>query len=75
MGMLIAMTEPADLLFERAFARHWEDVFRFVLALTNDWGTAEDLTQEAFSRLWQSRLTIDWERPKCSPGCSWSRDA
>jgi RNA polymerase sigma-70 factor (ECF subfamily) len=61
--MLIAMTEPAELLFERAFARHWEDVFRFVLAFTNDWGIAEDLTQESFSRLWQSRLTIDWERP------------
>jgi RNA polymerase sigma-70 factor (ECF subfamily) len=55
--------DTADLAYEAAFARHWRDVFRFALAWTNDWGAAEDLTQETFLRLWRHRTTMDWERP------------
>lgn len=59
----IAMTASKEALFERAFANHWDDIFRFVLALTNDWASAEDIAQESFSRLWQGRAKVDWERP------------
>ena len=44
----------AELAYEAAFARHWIDVFRFAIAWTNDWSAAEDLTQEAFLRLWRA---------------------
>jgi RNA polymerase sigma-70 factor (ECF subfamily) len=53
----------SDLLYERAFGEHWRPVFRFVLAWTNDWSAAEDLTQEAFVRLWQNRDRVDWNEP------------
>ena len=53
----------AELAYEVAFARHWDDVFRFAIAWTNDWSVAEDLTQEAFLRLWRSRATVDWSEP------------
>ena len=46
--------DTADLAYEAAFARHWRDVFRFALAWTNDWGAAEDLTQETFIRVFRS---------------------
>jgi RNA polymerase sigma-70 factor (ECF subfamily) len=55
--------EPADLAYERAYDRHWVDVFRFALAWTNDWGAAEDLAQDAFVRLWNQRRALDWDRP------------
>jgi RNA polymerase sigma-70 factor (ECF subfamily) len=41
----------------------WTPVFRFALALTNDWDAAEDIAQEAFARLWIHRDSIDWSRP------------
>ena len=41
----------------------WTPVFRFALALSNDWDAAEDLAQEAFARLWIHRHDIDWNRP------------
>ena len=64
MGMTVqAAIRDADLLYERAFDQHWRPVFRFVLAWTNDWAAAEDLTQEAFVRLWQNRNRIDWSEP------------
>ena len=64
----MGMTAPAairdsDLLYERAFQEHWRPVFRFMLAWTNDWSAAEDLTQEAFVRLWQNRDRVDWIEP------------
>ena len=37
----------------------WTPVFRFALALSNDWDAAEDLAQEAFTRLWLHRNDID----------------
>jgi RNA polymerase sigma factor (sigma-70 family) len=55
--------ESTDIAYERAFAEHWSDVFRFALAWTNDWTAAEDLAQEAFLRLWDHRSRLDWERP------------
>lgn len=55
--------EPAELAYERAFADHWTDVFRFALAWTNDWAAAEDLAQEAFLRLWDHRRRLDWAKP------------
>jgi RNA polymerase sigma factor (sigma-70 family) len=41
----------------------WTPVFRFALALANDWDVAEDLAQEAFTRLWTHRDELDWDRP------------
>ena len=41
----------------------WTPVFRFALALSNDWDAAEDLAQEAFARLWMQRDELDWDRP------------
>ena len=63
MSMEIVVAEPFELHYQRAFDRHWDDVFRFVLAWTNDWAAAEDLAQEAYLRLWQHRASLDWERP------------
>jgi RNA polymerase sigma-70 factor (ECF subfamily) len=59
----MAIAEPTDLAYERAFDEHWTDVFRFALAWTNDWGAAEDLAQDAFIRLWGQRDRVDWSRP------------
>jgi RNA polymerase sigma-70 factor (ECF subfamily) len=59
----MAIAEPTDIAYERAFEQHWTDVFRFALAWTNDWTAAEDLAQEAYLRLWNHRGRIDWSRP------------
>ncbi len=59
----VAIAEPTDIAYERAFEEHWTDVFRFALAWTNDWAAAEDLAQEAYLRLWGRRDRIDWRRP------------
>lgn len=59
----MAVASDSDLQYEQAFDRHWNDVFRFSLAWTNDWAAAEDLAQDAYLRLWQHRSTLDWERP------------
>jgi RNA polymerase sigma-70 factor (ECF subfamily) len=58
-----ATSGSVDLLYERAYEAHWPDVFRFVLAWTNDWAAAEDLAQEAYLRLWARRTGLDWDRP------------
>jgi RNA polymerase sigma-70 factor (ECF subfamily) len=55
-----AAIRDSDLLYERAFEEHWRSVFKFLLAWTNDWSAAENLTQDAFLRLWQSRDRVDW---------------
>ena len=52
-----------DVAYERAYDRHWSDVFRFALAWTNEWSAAEDLAQEAYLRLWDNRHRVDWDRP------------
>jgi len=57
------VAESADLLYERAFEAHWDDVFRFSLAWTNEWAAAEDMAQDAYLRLWGTRERIDWEQP------------
>ena len=49
--------------FNREYKRYWLPVFRFALAWTNDWAAAEDLSQEAFTRLWSKRAEFDWNRP------------
>ncbi len=59
-GSTIEATEAA---YRSAYEAHWHDVFRFALAWTNDWAAAEDLTQEAFVRLWSNRTRLDWDRP------------
>ena len=59
----VAIVEPTELAYERAFEEHWSDVFRFALAWTNDWGEAEDLAQEAYIRLWNHRARLDWTKP------------
>ena len=59
----MAAVDAPDLDYQVAFERHWDDVFRFSLAWTNDWAAAEDLAQDAFVRLWQNRATLDWDRP------------
>ena len=59
----MAAVEPVESLYRRAYDRHWPDIFRFLLAWTNDWAAAEDLTQETYLRLWRGRSSLDWERP------------
>ena len=59
----MAIAEPTDLAYERAFTAHWTDVFRFALAWTNEWTSAEDLAQDAYLRLWNHRDRLDWSRP------------
>lgn len=59
----MAIADSTDLAYERAFEEHWTDVFRFALAWTNDWTSAEDLAQEAYLRLWNHRGQLDWGRP------------
>src|SRR6516225_6775855 len=62
MSLQMAAVDAPDLEYQVAFERHWDDVFRFSLAWTNDWAAAEDLAQDAFVRLWQNRATLDWDR-------------
>jgi len=61
------MAEPTladpDRQFEDAFDRHWLSVFRFALGWTNEWRSAEDITQDAFLRLWANRARVDWSAP------------
>lgn len=52
-----------DAAYERVYEEHWHDVYRFALAWTNDRGAAEDLAQESYLRLWNTRTRVDWERP------------
>ena len=49
--------------FDTTFDRYWLPVFRFALAWTNDWSAAEDLTQDAFAKLWAKRVELDWSKP------------
>src|SRR5450759_539996 len=49
--------------FDTTFERYWLPVFRFALAWTNDWASAEDLTQDAFVKLWTKRADLDWSQP------------
>lgn len=53
---------PQETAYERVYEAHWNDVFRFALAWTNDWGAAEDVAQETFVRLWRNRAGLDWTR-------------
>ena len=62
-GAEVALVESAELQYQRAYDQFSGDVFRFVLAWTNDWTSAEDLTQETYLRLWRHRASIDWVRP------------
>ncbi len=57
------MAPSIEIAYQRAYEEHWHAVFRFALAWTNDWAAAEDLAQESYLRLWNSRTRIDWERP------------
>jgi RNA polymerase sigma factor (sigma-70 family) len=59
----MAMSGSTEFAYDRAFEAHWQDVFRFALAWTNDWAEAEDLAQEAYLRLWNHRGRLDWDRP------------
>jgi RNA polymerase sigma-70 factor (ECF subfamily) len=59
----VAIAEPTEIAYERAYEQHWADVFRFALAWTNDWSAAEDLAQDAYVRLWNNRDRLDWNRP------------
>lgn len=52
-----------DERFASVHAGSWTPVFRFALALVNDWDAAEDVAQEAFAKLWTHRDSVDWDRP------------
>jgi DNA-directed RNA polymerase specialized sigma24 family protein len=58
-----AVIHDSELLYARSFQHDWRPVFRFLLAWINDWNAAEDLTQEAFVRLWQNRDRVNWLEP------------
>jgi RNA polymerase sigma factor (sigma-70 family) len=49
--------------FDEAFRGAWPAVLRFAAAWTNDIPAAEDIAQEAFTRLWDRRTSVDWDRP------------
>lgn len=55
--------DDVERRFEEAYETLWAPVFRFALARTNEWATAEDIAQEAFSRLWARRQAVDWQAP------------
>src|SRR5919107_6275971 len=59
----MSIADATDLAYERTFEDHWADVFRFALAWTNDWAAAEDLAQDAFLRLWNTRARLAWSQP------------
>jgi RNA polymerase sigma-70 factor (ECF subfamily) len=59
----LSLNETFDARYQRAYEQHGKAVFRFVLAWTNDWGSAEDITQETYLRLWAHRASLDWDRP------------
>jgi RNA polymerase sigma-70 factor (ECF subfamily) len=61
--MELTAAESLGLRYERAYTDHWDDVFRFLLAWTNNWSAAQDLAQEAYLRLWRSGDALDWDRP------------
>lgn len=45
--------------FERVFRRLHDRIFRYIRALTKSEGTARDLTQDVFVRLWEAREGLD----------------
>src|SRR5437660_2674663 len=50
--------------FEAVYAAEYRPLLRLAFALTGQWGTAEDLTQEAFLRLHQRWARVSrYERP------------
>src|SRR3954453_10846095 len=49
--------------FNTTLDRYWLPVFRFALAWINDWPAAEDVTQDAFLKLWNKRADLDWSEP------------
>ena len=61
-GMELVSAGNFDVLYAAAFDEHWRDVFQVLLAWTNDWQAAEDLTQETFLRPWRHRDRIDWDQ-------------
>ena len=63
MSTEIAVASSIEAAYQRAYEEHWHDVFRFALAWTNDQAAAEDLAQESYIRLWNTRASIDWDRP------------
>lgn len=49
------MTTPGNaVLFEELFERHYTDVFRYALVLTNSREDAEDVAAETFARAWRA---------------------
>lgn len=63
MNTEIVVASSIEAAYQRAYEEHWHDVFRFALAWTNDQAAAEDLAQESYVRLWNTRTSIDWDRP------------
>ncbi len=63
MSVPLAVADLLELQYRQAFDRHWDDVFRFLLAWTNDWSAAEDLAQETYLQLWRHRSRLDWDMP------------
>ncbi len=63
MEVSVTLDDQVAFDYERAYERYSPDVFRFLLAWTNEWSSAEDLTHEAYLRLWKHRTLIDWNRP------------
>jgi RNA polymerase sigma factor (sigma-70 family) len=48
----IARSDP--LLFEELYERHYADVFRYALVLTNSRDEAEEVAAETFARAWRA---------------------
>jgi RNA polymerase sigma factor (sigma-70 family) len=48
------VTGSVSVLFEDLYARHYSDVFRYALVLTNSRDEADDVAAETFARAWRA---------------------
>jgi RNA polymerase sigma-70 factor (ECF subfamily) len=63
-GAGIVQVEDGRAEFGAVYAAEYRPLLRLAFALTGQWSTAEDLTQEAFLRLHQRWVTVAaYERP------------
>src|SRR5690349_19022731 len=68
---LLARFAAGDLdAFEVLFRRHQSEVFRWIMRIVRNTATAEDLTVEAFWRVYRAHARFD---PATGSFCGWLR--
>ncbi|WP_199241012.1 sigma-70 family RNA polymerase sigma factor [Naasia lichenicola] len=60
--MRIAPRRPDDELLRALHDQHAPALWRYVVSLTGDRATAEDIVQETLLRAWRTKRTVDPER-------------